>query len=77
MIDILLGGESEQIIIPINGTNLEQQKSIVTPKIWMNFDDFCACFTSVDHKILFSNSFIRIFQFNYRFSQSSWVSIHP
>ncbi|CAF3652930.1 unnamed protein product [Rotaria sordida] len=61
------GGESEKITIPIDvqplGNNNEQQnspltnvkpikKSYTTPKIWMDFDDFCACFTSI---IVFHN----------------------
>ncbi len=62
-----LGGESEQIVVPIDtqivGNNHEQQssqptnltvskKSNQTPKIWMDFADFCACFTSI---IVFHN----------------------
>jgi hypothetical protein len=31
---------SPNIIHPI-------RKSYITPKIWMDFDDFCSCFTSV------------------------------
>ncbi|CAF3372079.1 unnamed protein product [Rotaria sp. Silwood1] len=61
------GGENEQITMPIDvqstGNNNEQQnyslsnlksikKPYKTPKIWMDFDDFCACFTSI---IVFHN----------------------
>ncbi|CAF4085833.1 unnamed protein product [Rotaria sp. Silwood2] len=61
------GSENEQLTIPIDvhaiGNNHEQQncpltnlkaikKSYITPKIWMDFNDFCACFTSI---IVFHN----------------------
>ena len=31
---------SPQIVQPV-------KKNYITPKIWMDFDDFCSCFTSV------------------------------
>jgi len=41
------------------GNNIEQQNSqlinqlpLENPKIWMNFDDFCACFTSVKNIVV-------------------------
>ncbi|CAF3367996.1 unnamed protein product [Rotaria sp. Silwood1] len=67
LFDKSLGGENEQITMPIDvqstGNNNEQQnyslsnlksikKPYKTPKIWMDFDDFCACFTSI---IVFHN----------------------
>ncbi|CAF2133241.1 unnamed protein product [Rotaria magnacalcarata] len=61
------GGESDQLTsridAPTIGNSAEQQsvrlpsrksikKTYITPKIWMDFDDFCACFTSI---IVFHN----------------------
>ncbi|CAM2703017.1 unnamed protein product [Rotaria socialis] len=61
------GGESDQLTsridAPTIGNNVEQQSvrlpsrkskktTHMTPKIWMDFDDFCACFTSI---IVFHN----------------------
>ncbi len=64
---IFLAGESEQIAVPIDmqtiGNNNDRKSSQLTnlnlfkkpnltPKIWMDFDDFCTCFTSI---IIFHN----------------------
>ena len=49
----------------------------ITPKIWMKFDDFCACFTSVAFLNDGMSGIDRIFdvQINYGISQSSRLPI--
>lgn len=72
------GSENEKIIVPnevqINGNNVQEnsqsinqnieKRSNLTPKIWMNFDDFCTCFTSI---IIFHNT--RGYQYNHKHTE--------
>ena len=75
----ILGGESEQTVVPsdvqANGNNIEQhssqsassssgKKTNQIPKIWMDFDDFCTCFTSI---IVFHNP--RGYQYNHKHTE--------
>lgn len=68
--DSILGIENEQLPTSVDlqttGNNIEQpnsqlsnrttiKKQIITPKIWMNFDDFCACFTLIENNFQIFN----------------------
>jgi hypothetical protein len=72
-----LAGENGQIATSVDkqgtGNNIEQQNSqsiqsntskttYKTPKIWMDFDDFCACFTLVKIILICMNNFTCIFK---------------
>ncbi len=40
------------------------KKTYITPKIWMDFDDFCSCFTSI---IVYHNP--RGYQYNHKHTE--------
>ncbi|CAF0738248.1 unnamed protein product [Adineta steineri] len=69
-----IGDESDQIVTPIDaqavGNRSEQKNSSnPTPKIWMNFDDFCACFTSI---IVYHNP--QAYQYTSKYSEIKAVA---
>ncbi|CAF4346177.1 unnamed protein product, partial [Adineta steineri] len=69
-----IGDESDQIVTPIDaqtiGNRSEQKNSSnPTPKIWMDFDDFCACFTSI---IVYHNP--QAYQYTSKYSEIKAVA---
>ena len=72
--------ENEPVIVPVDipvviETHEEEtssKKPERLPKIWMNFDDFCTCFTSI---VVFHNP--RDYQYNHKHTEIKFTPYQP
>ncbi|CAF0997935.1 unnamed protein product [Didymodactylos carnosus] len=56
-----------------HASNSSNKKNYIAPKIWMEFDDFCSCFTSI---VVFHN--VRGYQYNHKYTEmKNFISQQP